>query len=407
MRKKRKVYTLPEAADGALDLQLKRKISFTEGAPWKKWSPTVVAQQMTLQIFDMFSLIQPFELLNQNWQKPDKAKLAPTLDALTQRFNDISYWVSTEIVCCQGVKDQASLIKRFVATLDRLVGMNNFFSLMAIIAGLDNTAVKRLKPVWELVPERFLLALHKLEELMSPSHNFKNYRNHLKFITEQKHNIPIIPYLVVYLKDVTFINDGNPNFLERDGQKFPNFEKMKFLGSQILELRGYQRTVYDFPVDEEVQEYFSSLFYLEDDDLYARSCDQKPFSAAPTTDVVEDEDKIEEEVTVTNPLLQFADLKKKGTLKASSAASKTLTGAGSHIPARDSLSLSLSLSSISTTNSSSTGGGGAGGGGSLSTSGGGTATLRFADGQPPTPDSGRKSASTRRGTKVQSDGKSS
>lgn len=51
-----------------------------------------------------------------------------------------------------------------------------------------------------------------MKELMSMTHNFRNYRDKLRNIAP-----PAIPYIGVTLQDLTFIDDGNPSFLGEVG----------------------------------------------------------------------------------------------------------------------------------------------------------------------------------------------
>jgi son of sevenless len=44
---------------------------------------------------------------------------------------------------------------------------------------------------------------------MSHAHSFRNYRNHLHTL-----NPPCVPYVGVYLTDLTFLEDGNPDLIE-------------------------------------------------------------------------------------------------------------------------------------------------------------------------------------------------
>ena len=47
-------------------------------------------------------------------------------------------------------------------------------------------------------------------DLMDPSHSWSKYRNALKEAREKS----AIPYLGVYLTDLTFIDEGNPDVLD-------------------------------------------------------------------------------------------------------------------------------------------------------------------------------------------------
>jgi len=76
--------------------------------------------------------------------------------------------------------------------------------MFAIIAGLNLTPVLRLKKTWELLPLATKKIFAELEKLIDPSKNMKNFRDIVASATP-----PIVPFLPIYLKDLTFMNDGN------------------------------------------------------------------------------------------------------------------------------------------------------------------------------------------------------
>ena len=89
---------------------------------------------------------------------------------------------------------------------------------MEIISALHSSSTARMKQSWALIPEGLIEKLEVLNTLMSPNDNFKNYREALKNM-----NATCIPYLGLWLADLTFIDDGNPDVLEPE--KLLNYEK--------------------------------------------------------------------------------------------------------------------------------------------------------------------------------------
>lgn len=61
---------------------------------------------------------------------------------------------------------------------------------MAILAGLNTTAISRLKKTWDSVPSKIRTVFDSLNETMSEAKGFKNYRQELA-IAEP----PCIPFL--------------------------------------------------------------------------------------------------------------------------------------------------------------------------------------------------------------------
>ncbi len=80
----------------------------------------------------------------------------------------------------------------------------------------------------------------ELTELMSPFSNYTKFRNHL----HKEISPPCIPYLGVYLTDLTFIEDGNPDTI----QDLINFDKRRRTAQVIKEIKEYQNTQYNFNV---------------------------------------------------------------------------------------------------------------------------------------------------------------
>ena len=49
--------------------------------------------------------------------------------------------------------------------------------MFAIISGLQNRAVTRLKETWKAVPQRYIKIKDDISMIMDPSMNFRKYRN--------------------------------------------------------------------------------------------------------------------------------------------------------------------------------------------------------------------------------------
>jgi len=71
---------------------------------------------------------------------------------------------------------------------------------------------------------------------MSGDKSYKMYRQHIKIVSP-----PCIPFLGVYLKDLTFIEDGNLNLVNG----LINFSKRKQLSDVIQSLLQFQGHVYN------------------------------------------------------------------------------------------------------------------------------------------------------------------
>eukprot|EP01102_Stenamoeba_stenopodia_P000306 TRINITY_DN10287_c0_g1_i2.p1 TRINITY_DN10287_c0_g1~~TRINITY_DN10287_c0_g1_i2.p1 ORF type:complete len:742 (+),score=161.36 TRINITY_DN10287_c0_g1_i2:397-2622(+) len=245
--------------------------------------PEVVAAQMTIIVRKLLRAIQPTEFYNNAWQKKDKEKTSPNLTKAAQYFNKVSFWVCTEILRAhRSERGPTTTLKWFLALADKLYELNNFESLMAILSAFGNSSVSRLKKLWKSLPEKSLEVHARLSELMDSNQNFKNYRG---TILSKSKDTPIVPYLALYLRDVTFITDGNPDFTE---EGLINFEKMQLLGSRIQEIRaGIEQAGYDeFQPDQNLQQYLLHLTHWDEDEIYEQSllCQPINIAALPSSD---------------------------------------------------------------------------------------------------------------------------
>lgn len=96
--------------------------------------------------------------------------------------------------------------------------LQNLNAAFAIIMGLSNMAVARLTQTWERLPGKLKRLFSQFESLIDPSRNHRRYR-----IFISKMEPPMIPFMPLFLKDMTFAHEGNQTYLENG---LINFEKM-------------------------------------------------------------------------------------------------------------------------------------------------------------------------------------
>lgn len=121
---------------------------------------------------------------------------------------------------------------------------------MSLIAALESSPVTRMKKTWESVDSNYLKVFQELKNLMSAEGSYRNYRTVLK-----SESTPAIPYMGVYLGDLTFIEDGNPdNVMSLNNKKeLINLLKMEMLSKVIGEIKMYQNSKYTYETVEKIQ----------------------------------------------------------------------------------------------------------------------------------------------------------
>eukprot|EP01121_Diplochlamys_sp_Union-15-3_P013580 TRINITY_DN4238_c0_g1_i1.p1 TRINITY_DN4238_c0_g1~~TRINITY_DN4238_c0_g1_i1.p1 ORF type:complete len:124 (+),score=23.36 TRINITY_DN4238_c0_g1_i1:86-457(+) len=94
-------------------------------------------------------------------------------------------------------------------------------------------------------------------------------------------NPPCVPFFGIYQTDLTFIEDGNADYLKvEDGRNdIINFDKMKKLAAVIRDIQQYQQKPYNFqkvPVIYAYLESVEKLDYLNEEQLYSLSLKVEP-----------------------------------------------------------------------------------------------------------------------------------
>lgn len=142
--------------------------------------------------------------------------------------------------------------------------MNNFNSTIEILSGLNITAVARLKSLWHKISPHLYDEYKFLDETFSPKDNFYNYRNIL--IECEESPLPVLPYIGLFLKDVTYIIEGNQQL-----------NCIDLFGEQMFRLKKFRKTQFRFPVNDDLHFYITNLDgSLNEDDLYNISLKIQP-----------------------------------------------------------------------------------------------------------------------------------
>jgi hypothetical protein len=267
-----------QIADSQAQSAKKKEFTFSTPPPpsiapkspqFEDFDPLEIARQLCLIEQEIFAAIHPKECLNQSWNK--RKEQAQNIIKMIHFFNNFSRWVATKLVSEPELKARSKLLKKFVQILVFSRQYNNFDAMQAILAGLNNASIFRLKLTWSKVEkEKFFNQFVEARDIMDSTGSFSNYRKAV-----QAADPPIIPYLGVYLTDLTFIEDGNPDMLPvQDGRTdIVNFEKMRKVAAVIKDISTYQQTPYNLSKVDVIYNYFvqGKLETLEDGALFKKS----------------------------------------------------------------------------------------------------------------------------------------
>uniref|UniRef100_A0ABM5GDF4 Ras-specific guanine nucleotide-releasing factor RalGPS2 isoform X2 n=1 Tax=Pogona vitticeps TaxID=103695 RepID=A0ABM5GDF4_9SAUR len=245
-----------------------------------KVTPEEYAGQITLMDIPVFKAIQPEELSSCGWNKREKYSSAPNAVAFTRRFNHVSFWVVREILHAQTLKIRAEVLSHYIKTAKKLYELNNLHALMAVLSGLQSAPIFRLTKTWALLSRKDKATFDKLEYVMSKEDNYKRLRDYISSLKMT----PCIPYLGIYLSDLTYIDSAYPS----TGSILENEQRSNLMNNILRIISDLQQSCeYDIFVLPHVQKYLNSVQYIEElqkfveDDNYKLSLKIEPGTSTP------------------------------------------------------------------------------------------------------------------------------
>jgi len=233
-----------------------------------------IARQLTLIEFKMFCKIRPSEFLNQSWNKTHLQHKAPNILAMISRANKLSFWVASMILLFAKMKDRSRCLVKILTIAENLRSIGNFNTAMGLLAGMNVSSVSRLRHTWDDLSPQQLQTYKNLQSLFDPAGSFKNYR--AEVATAQGKGA-VLPYIGLYLSDLTFCEDGNMDYLKtRADRKLVNWVKRLLIGGIVKEIRYQQGCGFNFPVVEPINTYLTELAHLDEKELYEFSLLREP-----------------------------------------------------------------------------------------------------------------------------------
>lgn len=104
--------------------------------------------------------------------------------------------------------------------------MQNFNTLFAVLAALNSSTISRLKKTWEGLANKYKITLETLRKAIEHTRNYSEYRATIRAAVA-----PCLPFLGLYLTDITFCYDGNPQ--TRVSPLDPNLRLINFDRYQV------------------------------------------------------------------------------------------------------------------------------------------------------------------------------
>ncbi|CAD6185586.1 unnamed protein product [Caenorhabditis auriculariae] len=223
-----------------------------------------LASQLTFIDASLFHRIEPAELLW--WAQEQSEVKSPNLVLFTEHFNNVSFWVRTQVLMQNTQKERERYFMKFNKVMRHLRKMSNFNSYLAVLSALASSPLARLE--WNKTVSD---SLKEHISVMDTSQSYKNYRTLL-----QSAPPPCVPYVGVVLQDLTFVHAGNPDKLQAklvEGKTdLLNFLKRWHQYAILDSIRKLKKWNYDIKRDEKVLLFFDQFQnQLNEEETWARS----------------------------------------------------------------------------------------------------------------------------------------
>uniref|UniRef100_A0A8C2C178 RAS guanyl releasing protein 3 (calcium and DAG-regulated) n=1 Tax=Cyprinus carpio TaxID=7962 RepID=A0A8C2C178_CYPCA len=194
----------------------------------------------------------------------------PTLERSIALFNGISQWVQLMVFSKLTPQHRAEVINKYIHVAQKLLHLQNFNTLMAVVGGLSHSSISRLKETHSHLSPEVTKLWNEMTELVSSKGNYCAYRK--AFSESEGFKIPI---LGVHLKDLIAVHVVFPDLVE-DGKV--NIVKMQQLYLTFNELVSLQSAVAQVEPNMDLI-YLLTLsldLYYTEDEIYELSLLREP-----------------------------------------------------------------------------------------------------------------------------------
>uniref|UniRef100_A0A8C1STS9 RAS guanyl releasing protein 2 (calcium and DAG-regulated) n=1 Tax=Cyprinus carpio TaxID=7962 RepID=A0A8C1STS9_CYPCA len=207
----------------------------------------------------------------------------PILERFITLFNSVSQWIQIMVLSKPTAQQRATVISEFINVAQRLLQLQNFNTLMAVVGGLSNSSIARLKNTQALIGSETRKVFDGLVELVTSSGNYSRYRQRFSECLGFR-----FPILGVHLKDLIAVHVALPDWFDPEKTRV-NLTKTHQLYAILEELALIQSTP---PTIEANSDLLNLLIvsldqYHSEDEIYQLSLQREPRSIKLSSPLIE------------------------------------------------------------------------------------------------------------------------
>ncbi|KAJ6251158.1 guanine nucleotide exchange factor [Anaeramoeba flamelloides] len=222
-----------------------------------------------LSIFgqNLLTKIKTNELLDLAWTQKNKKEISPNVISLIERFNWLADWASTMILKAEDDKQRTKILIKLIDIALKLQSLNNYNDVMALMGGLEGSAVSRLENTWKRLPNQYMEAFRLLSKLTNAIGGYQELR---KAYNESP--LPMVPFIGVFLSDLVYIEEL-PNRIEGN---LINWAKKRRIYDVIRFIKKCQAVKYNFVYFRIVKQFLERDPVLTENEMWDYSVKIEP-----------------------------------------------------------------------------------------------------------------------------------
>ncbi|XP_051537593.1 RAS guanyl-releasing protein 2-like isoform X2 [Myxocyprinus asiaticus] len=203
----------------------------------------------------------------------------PILERFITLFNSVSQWIQIMVLSKHTAQQRATVISEFIKVAQMLLQLQNFNTLMAVVGGLSNSSIARLKDTQALIGSETRKVFDGLVELVTSSGNYSRYRQRFSECSGFR-----FPILGVHLKDLIAVHVALPDWVDPEKSRV-NLTKTHQLYAILEELALIQSTPPSIEANSDLLNLLlvSLDQYHSEDEIYKLSLQREPRSIKLST----------------------------------------------------------------------------------------------------------------------------
>uniref|UniRef100_A0A8C2WQI6 RAS guanyl releasing protein 2 n=1 Tax=Cyclopterus lumpus TaxID=8103 RepID=A0A8C2WQI6_CYCLU len=204
----------------------------------------------------------------------------PILERFITLFNSVSQWIQLMVLSKPTAPQRAAVISHFIRVAQKLLQLQNFNTLMAVVGGLSNSSISRLKDTQAHISTETNKVFNNLIELVTSCGNYSQYRKRFSECSGFR-----FPILGVHLKDLIAVHVALMDWADKEKTRV-NLAKTQQLYAILQELALIQITPPHVDANTDLLNLLTVSLdqYHTEEEIYQMSLQREPRNPTPAPD---------------------------------------------------------------------------------------------------------------------------